>query len=109
MIRISLLIYLCLMTLFTLPLFFTSASAEPRCWVGVIDHIDPPWLLVVGESSEEVTLSLDQAYADAKEGDWVIYWRKPHKIERLRSPLAAQATRDVKLLVERLSEHVERE
>ena len=78
---------------------------RPRCWVGVIDQINPPWVSVQGERGEELTLRLDQAYPEAREGDWVIYWVGAAHLERLRSAGAlrerARLKRDVQELWER--------
>ena len=66
------------------------ASAKPRCWVGVIDQINPPWVIVSGEYDEEVVISLQQVYTDAEEGDWVIYWTGDQRLEKLTSSHADQ-------------------
>ena len=66
------------------------ASAKPRCWVGVIDQINPPWVIVSGEYDEEAVISLQQVYTDAEEGDWVIYWTGDQRLEKLTSSQAYQ-------------------
>ena len=66
------------------------ASANPRCWVGVIDQINPPWVVVSGEYDEEAVISLQQVYTDAEEGDWVIYWTHDQRLEKLTSSHAYQ-------------------
>ena len=68
-----------------------ATRAEPRslslarCWVGVIDQINPPWISVVGERGEAVSVSVDHAYPEAREGDWVLYWTRTHTLESLQS------------------------
>ena len=53
----------------------TQTHSPPRCWIGVIDQITPPWLSVAGEHGETLLLSLDKSYSGAKEGDWVMFGR----------------------------------
>ena len=45
------------MTCLTLALTLSASvlSSFPRCWVGVVDQIDPPWVSIVGERGERVT------------------------------------------------------
>lgn len=68
-----------------------ATRAEPRslrlarCWIGVIDQINPPWISVVGERGEVANVSLDHAYSEAREGDWVIYWTRTSTLEPLQS------------------------
>lgn len=63
-----------------------------RCWVGVIDQINPPWVKVVGESGDTLQLHLDQAYPNIKAGDWVIYWTQQKVLEHLVSPGSQKET-----------------
>jgi hypothetical protein len=67
--------------------FFMSTIISPlRCWIGVIDQINPPWVNVVGERGEELHIGLDQVYTQAKAGDWVIYWTHQRVLESLDTP-----------------------
>ena len=61
-------------------------SLSPRCWIGVIDQIDPPWVSVIGERGEHIHLSIDRGYPDIQEGDWVIYWTQQNALEQINSP-----------------------
>ena len=79
------------------------AVARPRCWIGVIAQINPPWVIVSGEYDEEVILSLQQIYPEVKEGDWVIYWTTTHRVEPLRSTFAQFETQRLKQLIDQLS------
>ena len=77
-------------------------SSSPRCWVGVIDQINPPWISVAGEYGEELELSLDRAYPEVQEGDWVIYWDESQRLEPLRSREAQRETERLRREVYRL-------
>jgi hypothetical protein len=67
--------------------FFISIIISPlRCWIGVIDQINPPWVNVVGERGEELHIGLDHVYPQAKAGDWVIYWTQQGVLESLDTP-----------------------
>ena len=81
------LVYISLISSVTLCVIIPQeTSATPRCWIGVIDQINPPWIMISGEYDEEVIVSLQHAYTDAEEGDWVIYWTESQRIEEIKSP-----------------------
>ena len=63
----------------------TIQSTLPRCWVGVVDQINPPWVTVIGEQGERVELSVEQTYQNIKEGDWVLYWSRVNRLEHIDS------------------------
>jgi hypothetical protein len=81
---------------------------KARCWIGVVDQIDPPWISVVGERGESVMLSINRAYLGVKEGDWVVYWSAAQRLERLRSPLSSQSSKDLQRMLERLARSSQR-
>ena len=77
----------------------TQTHSPPRCWIGVIDQITPPWLSVAGEHGETLLLSLDKSYSGAKEGDWVIYWTQQKALQRLDSPFSRAETEALRRLL----------
>lgn len=72
-------------SLYLLILFGLSGSSSIRCWIGVIDQINPPWLVISRESGEQVELPLAESDPQVREGDWVIYWTQQKRVERLNS------------------------
>lgn len=72
-------------SLITVIIVPSMSLATPRCWIGVIDKINPPWMVITGEYHEEAIISIQETYADLAEGDWVIYWTRQHRIEKLIS------------------------
>ena len=91
------------LTYYILILASNIATARPRCWIGVIDQINPPWVVVSGEHDEEVILSLQRVYSGVKEGDWVMYWTATQRLEPLKSPSAQRETQRLKKLIDELS------
>ena len=78
--------------------------AAPRCWIGVIDQINPPWVNVSGEHQERLTLHIDQVYEGAQEGDWVIYWVTIQRLEELKSPRIPLEYHRLKMMRDHLAE-----
>ena len=72
-------------TLYLLLLFELSSTPQIRCWIGVIDQINPPWMIISKESGEQIEVPLGESEPNAQEGDWVIYWTKQKRLERLDS------------------------
>ena len=72
-------------TLCLLLLFELSSVHQARCWIGVIDQINPPWIIISKESGDQIEVPLGESEPNAQEGDWVIYWIKQKRIERLDS------------------------
>ncbi|MAD60769.1 MAG: hypothetical protein CMH49_04520 [Myxococcales bacterium] len=72
-------------TLYLLLLFELSSVHQTRCWIGVIDQINPPWVVISKESGEQIEVPLGESEPNAQEGDWVIYWTKQKRLERLDS------------------------
>lgn len=70
----------------TLLIFGLSTSSSVRCWIGIVDQINPPWLIISKESNEQIEIPLAESEAPIKEGDWVIYWTQQKRLERLDSP-----------------------
>ena len=70
----------------TLLIFGLSTSSSLRCWIGIVDQINPPWLIISKESNEQIEIPLAESEAPIKEGDWVIYWTQQKRLERLDSP-----------------------
>lgn len=83
-------------------ILYLSQPFPARCWVGVIDHINPPWISVSKESGEEVLISLDESYPQAREGHWVIYWERQERLERLDSPHSRAEAHHQELLLRSL-------
>lgn len=75
-----------------------TSIARPRCWIGVIDQINPPWVSIIGEHDEEAVISLQRVYASAAEGDWVVYWIDDQRLELFRSTQTQAEHRRLKLL-----------
>ena len=70
----------------TLLIFGLSTSSSIRCWIGIVDQVNPPWLIISKESNEQIEIPLAESEAPIKEGDWVIYWTQQKRLERLDSP-----------------------
>ncbi len=62
-----------------------STPFPARCWLGVIDQINPPWVTITKETGGLVELPLEELDHYAKEGDWVIYWSNQKRLELLNS------------------------
>ena len=82
---------MCYLTIKTLLVF---SQLIPRCWVGVVDQINPPWIKVIGEQGETLELPLDRVYKSVREGHWVIYWSRTKRLEHLDSE---ESRREIKL------------
>ena len=77
-------------------------SPLPRCWVGVVDQINPPWVIVLGEQGEKAHVSVEQTYHNIKEGDWVIYWSRTHRLEHIDSMHSRDETAEQERLLQSL-------
>ena len=66
-------------------LFFELSTSSVRCWIGVVDQINPPWLVISKEPNEQISIHLEEGYMSIREGDWVIYWTHQKRLERLDS------------------------
>ena len=66
-------------------IFGLSTSSYVRCWIGIVDQINPPWLVISKESNEQVEIPLAEGVDLIKEGDWVIYWTQQKRLERLNT------------------------
>lgn len=76
----------------------------PRCWIGIVDRVEPPWLVIVGEREEQVKISLAHSYPETREGDWVIYWTQQGIVERIDSPYSRAETEAQRQLMRSLFE-----
>ena len=80
-------------------IFGLSTSSYVRCWIGIVDQINPPWLVISKESNEQVEIPLAEGVDLIKEGDWVIYWTQQKRLndfiayESLGTGLTLEGTR----------------
>ena len=49
------------------------ALSKQSIYLGMVDQIDPPWIVIVSEAGPTFYLSTPLSYSSLKEGEWVIY------------------------------------
>ena len=93
----------CILLILAIMMHLSNTSiARPRCWIGVIDQINPPWVFITGEYDEEAVLSLQQVYASAAEGDWVVYWVNDQRLDLFKSPQTQAEKHRLRVLTDAL-------
>ena len=77
----------------------TPLMAQPFnkvwAWVGLIEQINPPWIIISGEYRESVQLQMSNTQATLKEGDWVIYFPRSKHIMPIKSDHFMYLTREL--------------
>ena len=89
----------------TILIFGLSTSSSVRCWIGIVDQINPPWLVISKESNEQIEIPLAEGETLIKEGDWVIYWTQQKRLERLDSPGSRMESKHHQHLIDLLIQH----
>ena len=52
----------------------SKINQKNRVYIGVIDHIDPPWVVMMSESGSLFYIAFATLHPPFKEGQWVIYF-----------------------------------
>ena len=52
----------------------SKTTQKKRVYIGVIDQIDPPWIVMMSESGSLFYIDFATLYPPFKEGQWVIYF-----------------------------------
>ena len=76
-------------------------KSHPSIHLGVIDQIDPPWLVVMNELGETFYVSLSLSKTVLKEGQWVIYVEPTITMKRSIYPLNSHGIRQFKQMISR--------
>ena len=74
-------------------------KSHPSIHLGVIDQIDPPWLVVINELGETFYVSLSLSKTVLKEGQWVIYVEPTTTMKRSIYPLNSHGIRQFKHMI----------
>ena len=81
-----------------------SSISEPKAeaWVGVIDQINPPWVIIEGERGERAVMPMRSTSTSLIEGQWVVVWVRAGRIEPLNPAFAQAILLFIELQKERL-------
>jgi hypothetical protein len=52
-----------------------------EAWIGVIDQINPPWIIIEGERGERAIMPMSSSSVSVTEGQWVVVWVRAGRIE----------------------------
>ena len=61
--------------------------SKQSIYLGMVDQIDPPWIVIVSEAGPTFYLSTPLSYSSLKEGEWVIYIASNQSIHTRIYPL----------------------
>ena len=110
-----LIIYLCIFifllwtSLFNLCHAKTGYTSHRSIYLGVIDQIDFPWLVITSESGETLYVSLSHAKTLLREGEWVIYVKSTKMDKHSIYPLNPPGIRQFKhMMSQAFQEHLNR-
>lgn len=79
----------------TLKIMLSLPFSQSMTWIAVIDQINEPWLLLIGEDGRQRQVHQTQCVDGLREGMWVSYDLQKRRVTRLEDPKLIQKSLDI--------------